>query len=150
MSLGENIKKLREENHYTQQQLADKLYVSRQTVCRWENGSRCPDLIMAKKLAMELGAGLDELISNEDVEGTAVDVYGLWTAEKLSERRRWRELQKRILLVIESVSSFFLVIQLFLIYLDVRMPLWGTAVGFAVFASAYACNCVISKKLGET
>lgn len=33
----------------TQQQLADKLYVSRQTVCRWENGSRCPDLITAKK-----------------------------------------------------------------------------------------------------
>ncbi len=150
MSLGENIKKLREENHYTQQQLADKLYVSRQTVCRWENGSRCPDLIMAKKLAMELGAGLDELISDEDVEGTAADAYGLWTAEKLSERRRWRELQKRILFVIESVSSFFLVIQLFLIYLDVRMPLWGTVVGFAVFASTYACNCVISKKLGET
>ena len=35
-----------------QQQLADKLYVSRQTVCRWENGSRCPDLITAKKLAL--------------------------------------------------------------------------------------------------
>ena len=35
MALGENIKKLREENNLTQQQLADRLYVSRQTVCRW-------------------------------------------------------------------------------------------------------------------
>lgn len=54
MALKDNIKKFREEKNLTQQQLADKLYVSRQTVCRWENGSRCPDLIMAKKLALEL------------------------------------------------------------------------------------------------
>ena len=46
MALGDNIKRMREEHSLTQQQLADKLYVSRQTVCRWENGSRCPDLIM--------------------------------------------------------------------------------------------------------
>lgn len=48
MAFGNNIKKLREEKNLTQQQLADKLYVSRQTICRWENGSRCPDLITAK------------------------------------------------------------------------------------------------------
>ena len=67
MALNDNIKKIREEKKYTQQQLADKLDVSRQTVCRWENGSRCPDLITAKKLAMELGVTLDELISDEDI-----------------------------------------------------------------------------------
>ncbi|MCQ4691402.1 helix-turn-helix domain-containing protein, partial [Clostridium sp. SL.3.18] len=39
MALGENIKKLREENNLTQQQLAVRLYVSRQTVCRWESGA---------------------------------------------------------------------------------------------------------------
>ena len=49
MALNDNIKKFREEKNLTQQQLADKLYVSRQTVCRWEKGSRCPDLITAKK-----------------------------------------------------------------------------------------------------
>ena len=67
MALNDNIKKFREEKNLTQQQLADKLYVSRQTVCRWENGSRCPDLIMAKKLALELEVTMDELISDEDV-----------------------------------------------------------------------------------
>ena len=40
MALNDNIKKIREEKKYTQQQLADKLSESRQTVCRWENGSR--------------------------------------------------------------------------------------------------------------
>lgn len=67
MALNDNIKKFREEKNLTQQQLADKLYVSRQTVCRWENGSRCPDLITAKKLALELDVSMDELISDEDV-----------------------------------------------------------------------------------
>ena len=54
MALNDNIKKFREEKNLTQQQLADKLYVSRQTVCRWENGSRCPDLITAKQLPLIL------------------------------------------------------------------------------------------------
>ena len=35
MALNDNIRKLREENNLTQQQSADRLYVSRQTVCRW-------------------------------------------------------------------------------------------------------------------
>ncbi|HJA11478.1 MAG TPA: helix-turn-helix domain-containing protein [Candidatus Mediterraneibacter merdipullorum] len=50
MALSDKIKEYREARHMTQQ-LADRLYVSRQTVCRWENGTRCPDLIMAKQLA---------------------------------------------------------------------------------------------------
>ena len=68
MALGDNIRRIREERGMTQQQMADKLYVSRQTVCRWENGSRCPDLIMAKRLAVELDVSLDELISDEDLK----------------------------------------------------------------------------------
>ena len=68
MALGDNIRKLREERGMTQQQMADKLYVSRQTVCRWENGSRCPDLITAKKIATEFGVSLDALISDDDME----------------------------------------------------------------------------------
>ena len=73
MALNDNIKKFREEKNLTQQQLADKLYVSRQTVCRWENGSRCPDLITAKKLALELDVSMDELISDEDVNDMQVN-----------------------------------------------------------------------------
>ena len=67
MALSDNIKKFREEKNLTQQQLADKLYVSRQTVCRWETGSRCPDLLTVKKLALELGVST--------VSYTHLDVY---------------------------------------------------------------------------
>lgn len=50
MALSDNIRKLREENGMTQQQMAEQLYVSRQTVCRWENGSRTLNLAINRKL----------------------------------------------------------------------------------------------------
>ena len=67
-------------------ELADKLYVSRQTVCRWENGSRCPDLITAKKLALELDVSMDELISDEDVNDMQVN-YGIWKSERIKDKK---------------------------------------------------------------
>ena len=65
MQFGEAVRKKRESLGLTQQELAEKLFVSRQTVCRWENGSRCPDLIMAKKIALVLDISLDELVPGE-------------------------------------------------------------------------------------
>ena len=64
---GENIRKKREELGITQQTLADSLYVTRQAVSKWENGSRYPDLLTAKKLSAELGASLDELLANDNM-----------------------------------------------------------------------------------
>ncbi len=94
MALNDNIKKFREEKNLTQQQLADKLYVSRQTVCRWENGSRCPDLITAKKLALELDVSMDELISDEDVNDMQVN-YGIWKSERIKGQSIYRHFKKR-------------------------------------------------------
>lgn len=85
--------KIQRRKNLTQQQLADKLYVSRQTVCRWENGSRCPDLITAKKLALELDVSMDELISDEDVNDMQVN-YGIWKSERIQNRMRLQEFRK--------------------------------------------------------
>lgn len=67
MTFGEAIKAKRETLGMTQQDLAERLFVSRQTVCRWENGSRCPDLIMSKKISLVLGISMDELVPGEDL-----------------------------------------------------------------------------------
>lgn len=64
---GENVRKAREEMGITQQTLADKLYVTRQAVSRWENGSRYPDLLTAKSLAKALDTSLDELLRDDDM-----------------------------------------------------------------------------------
>ena len=64
---GENIRRAREELGITQQTLADKLYVTRQAVSRWENGSRYPDLLTAKRLSEGLNTSLDELLNDDDM-----------------------------------------------------------------------------------
>jgi len=67
MHIGDKIREKREALGLTQQQLAEKLFVSRQTVCRWESGSRCPDLVMAKKISVVLGISMDEMVPEENL-----------------------------------------------------------------------------------
>lgn len=67
IEFGEKIKKLREEKGMTQQTMADKLFVTRQAVSRWESGSRYPDIYTTKKIAGILDVSIDELLSGEEL-----------------------------------------------------------------------------------
>lgn len=67
VEFGEKLKQIREERGLTQQTLAEKLYVTRQAVSRWECGARYPDLLTAKKIATILEVTLDELLSGEEL-----------------------------------------------------------------------------------
>jgi transcriptional regulator with XRE-family HTH domain len=49
--LGENIKKYRQEKHFTQEELAARLHVTRQTVSKWEKNYSVPDAEMLVRLA---------------------------------------------------------------------------------------------------
>ena len=44
MEIGKQIKKQRQANHWTQEELAEKIYVSRQSVSNWENDKTYPDV----------------------------------------------------------------------------------------------------------
>lgn len=66
VEFGEKLKQIREERGLTQQSLAERLYVTRQAVSRWECGARYPDLLMAKKISTILDVSLDELLSGEE------------------------------------------------------------------------------------
>ena len=68
VEFGEKVKQIREEKGMTQQTLAEKLYVTRQAVSRWECGVRHPDLLTAKKIAKLLDVSLDELLSGEELQ----------------------------------------------------------------------------------
>lgn len=68
MEFGEKLKQLREEKGMTQQTIAEKLYVTRQAVSRWECGARYPDILTAKKIAQILNVSMDELLSGEELK----------------------------------------------------------------------------------
>ena len=57
------LKKLRMEKGLSQQELADKMYVTRSTVARWEVGRRLPDVAMISRLSGVLGVDVNMLLS---------------------------------------------------------------------------------------
>jgi len=62
MDFGMQIKKLRSSHKLTQEQLALKLNVSRQTISSWENNRNLPDLEMVVQIAKIFEISLDQLI----------------------------------------------------------------------------------------
>ncbi|MBQ1393077.1 MAG: helix-turn-helix transcriptional regulator [Lachnospiraceae bacterium] len=79
--LNENIKKIRKSKGLSQEELAIKLNVVRQTVSKWENGLSVPDSNMLIMLADELDVTVNELLGEPVVETTTNDLKIL--SEKL-------------------------------------------------------------------
>ena len=71
MGIGTNIQATRMANRLTQEQLAEAVGVSRQTVAKWESGETSPDLEHAAALADVLGTTIDGL-ANFDGNGLLV------------------------------------------------------------------------------
>ena len=66
MIIGKNIHELRKKKKLSQEQIAEKINVTRQTVSNWETGQTVPDLYQAKELAKVLEISIDELFENID------------------------------------------------------------------------------------
>ena len=64
---GAVIRKLREAKRMTQEELADKLFVSSKAVSKWETGQGFPDISLIEPLAAALGISVIELLSGEDI-----------------------------------------------------------------------------------
>ncbi len=67
-SIAKNIKELRTEKGWTQQQLADMLFVTRQAVSNWENGKTEPDADTLIKIAQVMQADINDIIGCSTVE----------------------------------------------------------------------------------
>jgi len=65
VTLGDNIRKARKKMGLTQEELADKLYVSRQTISSWENDKSYPDIHSLLMISDLFGVSLDSLIKGD-------------------------------------------------------------------------------------
>ena len=68
--IGEFLKTLRKEKKLTQEELADKMNVSRRTVSRWETGSNLPDLSILVELADLYDVDMREIFNGERKDKT--------------------------------------------------------------------------------
>lgn len=72
MMIGSRIRRLRTEHHMTQEQLAAKLFVTRNSISKWENGKGLPNIDSIKGLAALFTVSLDYLLSEEDLALIAI------------------------------------------------------------------------------
>ena len=72
MEIGKKIMELRKKNGFSQEELADKVGVTRQTISKWELGETSPDLKQAKELSNIFKVSLDELVDN-DIENILIE-----------------------------------------------------------------------------
>ena len=70
----ENLLQLRKLKNLTQEDIAEKVGVSRQAVAKWESGETTPDLERARLLAQVLGVSLDDLTNYEPKENMGLSV----------------------------------------------------------------------------
>ena len=68
MKFSEKLKKLRQEKNLTQDDLAEKIFVTRTAVSKWETDNGYPSIESLKLLAEMFNTTIDELISEEDVK----------------------------------------------------------------------------------
>ena len=65
MALGQNILELRKKNGLSQEQLGEKVNVTRQTISNWELEETAPNPEQLKLLSKVLNVSVDELIDND-------------------------------------------------------------------------------------
>lgn len=75
----DNLVQMRKLKHMTQEDIAEKVGVSRQAIAKWESGETEPSLDKCKLLADVLGVSIDDLAnyeSSEDIMGIGVPPKG--------------------------------------------------------------------------
>ena len=65
MEFNEKLQELRKSKGLTQEELAEKLYVSRTAVSKWESGRGYPNIDSLKEISMFFSVSIDELLSSE-------------------------------------------------------------------------------------
>lgn len=100
MQIGEKLKEARKNANLTQEDVADELKVSRQTISNWENEKSYPDIISVIALSDLYGVSLDTLLKGDPV---MIEHLNESTNVVLSNKKLIRMMLVNVLLVIGLV-----------------------------------------------
>ena len=125
MELGKQIKKHRQEVQLSQEELAERVYVSRQTISNWENDKSYPDVNSLVLLSETFQISLDNLIKG-DIE-IMKDVI---QKEEIEKMNRYGKIYT-IMLIVTAVSAVPLFMLLGVWALIPWGIIWGISMYFA-------------------
>ena len=99
MTFGEKLKKLRNENRLTQDELAERLYVTRTAISKWETDKGYPNIESLKAIASFFSITVDDLLSSDEILTIADE-------EQKRERKRFIDLIFGLLDICNSLLLF--------------------------------------------
>jgi len=101
--LNQNLKTIRKNKGFTQEDLANRLHVTRQTISKWEKGYSVPDADMLSKLADELDVSVSDLLGKDEIPVEETDSLAEQLArinEQLSiKNRRSKRIWKTVIIL---------------------------------------------------
>ncbi len=114
---GENLKAMRKAKGYTQQELAMKLNVVRQTVSKWEKGLSVPDVEILVEIADMLDTDVSVLLGKEVSDEESRDEVALQLA-KISEQlaiknRKSKRIWKAVGIILLVIIVFNILLMIF-------------------------------------
>lgn len=114
--LNENIKNIRKQKGFTQEELATRLHVVRQTVSKWEKGLSVPDADVIQTIASELDVSVQELLGagiNPDADRNEIAEQLSRINEQMATRNRRSALIWKVVGLILAVTLIFSVAYIF-------------------------------------
>ena len=89
--LKENLIMLRGIHGFSQEEIAEKINISRQAYAKWETGATVPDIEKCRLLADVYGVTLDSLVNSDSAEGSGTSVLtpkgkNIWGSVTINDR----------------------------------------------------------------
>lgn len=114
---AENLRTLRRARGLSQEELAGRLHVTRQTISKWENALSVPDAELLLRLAEELETPVSRLLGGPVEEEPAPDQVAARLAELnrlLAERnRRSRRIWRTVAGVLIGIAALYVLLMVF-------------------------------------
>ena len=104
--LNENIRTIRKNKGYTQEELAARLHVTRQTVSKWERGTSVPDAALLSDMAEIMDVSVTELLGEKAIERHDQDAI-IEQLSRINEQMAVRN--RRATRIIKALAILFIV-----------------------------------------
>ena len=146
MEFSEKLIALRKGRELTQEQLAEQLDVSRQSVSKWESGQAIPDVNKIIELSKAFDVSLDYLLKPSEIDELSVKTDLLEQRQKqlLDQTQRRAAICRNILL---SIAIYLVVFAVAFVehyfYFSLGWDLWGKPIVIAEFVLATAIVVII-------
>jgi len=137
VKIGNFIRNCRKEKGYTQEELADKIFVSPKTISKWECGNGTPDVSIMASLCQELGFNLNELFSGERLDDEKYKINAEKNLKNMVDQERERNkkalVAEIVLGIAVTLASFTLFVLSGFFPMEVYQRIILIVTGVAVF-----------------